>query len=126
MECNIDERGVRARRVWGVMNLLIAALLGAMALWSGTWWLWIIVGLCAAMGVFGLWEAKTGTLFSGDAVYDGPLLDALPHSDRAAYARTMERLLSLPVNVVHAGHDPSFGRERLRELVRAWLDQTTA
>lgn len=77
-------------------------------------------------GSIGLWEAKTGTLFSGDAVYDGPLLDALPHSDRAAYARTMERLLSLPVNVVHAGHDPSFGRERLRELVRAYLDQTTA
>lgn len=35
----------------------------------------------------------------------------------------MERLLSLPVNVVHAGHDPSFGRERLHALVRAWLDR---
>ena len=33
----------------------------------------------------------------------------------------MERLLELPVSVVHAGHDPSFGRERLRELVRAYL-----
>jgi glyoxylase-like metal-dependent hydrolase (beta-lactamase superfamily II) len=74
-------------------------------------------------GSIGLWEAATGTLFSGDAVYDGPLLDALPHSDRAAYARTMERLLALPVNVVHAGHDPSFGRERLKELVRAYLDR---
>ena len=74
-------------------------------------------------GSIGLWEAATGTLFSGDAVYDGPLLDALPHSDRAAYARTMERLLGLPVNVVHAGHDPSFGRDRLKELVRAYLDR---
>lgn len=73
-------------------------------------------------GSIGLWEAKTGTLFSGDAVYDGPLLDALPQSDRAAYARTMERLLALPVQVVHAGHDPSFGRERLHVLVRAYLD----
>ncbi|MGC4393908.1 MBL fold metallo-hydrolase [Hydrogenophaga sp. T2] len=72
-------------------------------------------------GSIGLWEAATGTLFSGDAVYDGPLLDALPHSDRAAYARTMERLLALPVNVVHAGHDPSFGRARLHQLVRDWL-----
>jgi hypothetical protein len=34
----------------------------------------------------------------------------------------MERLLELPVSVVHAGHDPSFGRARLRELVRAYLD----
>lgn len=73
-------------------------------------------------GSIGLWEARTGTLFSGDAVYDGPLLDALPGSDRAAYARTMERLLALPVQVVHAGHDPSFGRGRLHELVRAYLD----
>ncbi len=72
-------------------------------------------------GSIGLWEAATGTLFSGDAVYDGPLLDALHHSDRAAYARTMERLLSLPVQVVHAGHDPSFGRDRLHEIARAYL-----
>ena len=73
-------------------------------------------------GSIGLWEARTATLFSGDAIYDGPLIDDLHHSDRAAYARTMERLLALPVSVVHAGHDPSFGRERLRELVRAYLD----
>ena len=72
-------------------------------------------------GSIGLWEARSGTLFSGDAIYDGPLIDDLHHSDRVAYARTMERLLGLPVSVVHAGHDPSFGRERLRELVRAYL-----
>lgn len=72
-------------------------------------------------GSIGLWEARTGTLFSGDAIYDGPLIDHLHHSDRVAYVRTMERLLALPVSVVHAGHDPSFGRERLQELVRAYL-----
>lgn len=72
-------------------------------------------------GSIGLWEAGSGLLFSGDAVYDGPLLDQLPGSDVAAYARTMRRLLELPVDVVHAGHDPSFGRERLRELARGYL-----
>jgi len=72
-------------------------------------------------GSIGLWEAATGTLFSGDAVYDGPLLDELPESDIAAYCRTMERLLTLPVTVVHGGHDPSFGRDRLRDLARAYL-----
>lgn len=72
-------------------------------------------------GSIGLWEAQSGLLFSGDAVYDGPLLDQLPGSDQAAYAQTMRRLLELPVEVVHAGHDPSFGRERLRELARAYL-----
>lgn len=74
-------------------------------------------------GSIGLWEAATGTLFSGDAVYDGPLLDELPDSDIAAYCRTMARLLSLPVQVVHGGHDPSFGRDRLRELARSYLDR---
>ena len=47
-------------------------------------------------GSIGLWEKATGTLFSGDAAYDGPLLDMLPESDIAAYCRTMERLLDHP------------------------------
>ncbi|MBK8160374.1 MAG: MBL fold metallo-hydrolase [Rhodospirillaceae bacterium] len=72
-------------------------------------------------GSMGLWEASTGTLFSGDALYDGPLLDELGHSDIPAYVRTMKRLRELPVTVVHAGHDPSFGRERLVELCDEYL-----
>jgi glyoxylase-like metal-dependent hydrolase (beta-lactamase superfamily II) len=72
-------------------------------------------------GSIGLWEASTGTLFSGDAMYDGELLDALNHSDIPTYIRTVERLRELPVTVVHAGHCPSFGRARLVELVDAYL-----
>ncbi len=74
-------------------------------------------------GSIGLWHADSGTLFSGDALYDGPLLDEIPGSDITAYIATMERLLTLPVRAVHAGHDPSFGRDRLRELCRAYLDK---
>lgn len=74
-------------------------------------------------GSIGLWHADSGTLFSGDALYDGPLLDEIPGSDITAYIATMERLLTLPVRAVHAGHDPSFGRERLQELCRAYLDK---
>jgi hypothetical protein len=33
----------------------------------------------------------------------------------------MERLIDLPVTVVHAGHDPSFGRDRLQQLARDYL-----
>ena len=77
-------------------------------------------------GSIGLWEAATGTLFSGDAAYDGPLLDMLPESDIAAYCRTMERLLDLPVSVVHAGHDPSFGRDKLVAMCRDYLDRHAA
>ena len=74
-------------------------------------------------GSMGLWEEASGTLFSGDAVYDGPLLDMLPESDIAHYLATMTRLRDLPVTVVHAGHEPSFGRDRLRELAEAYLSQ---
>jgi glyoxylase-like metal-dependent hydrolase (beta-lactamase superfamily II) len=68
-----------------------------------------------------LWDARSGTLLSGDAIYDGPLRGDIPGANRVDSARTMERLLALPARVVHAGHDPSFGRERLREIARAWL-----
>jgi glyoxylase-like metal-dependent hydrolase (beta-lactamase superfamily II) len=74
-------------------------------------------------GSIGLWDAESGTLFSGDAIYDGPLLDELPDSNIEDYCTTMRRLLRLPVEVVHAGHDPSFGRERLREIATAYLDR---
>ena len=48
-------------------------------------------------GSIGLWEAASGVLFSGDAVYDGPLLDELDDSDIDDYCATMRRLRDLPV-----------------------------
>ncbi|MEM7224609.1 MAG: MBL fold metallo-hydrolase [Pseudomonadota bacterium] len=72
-------------------------------------------------GSIGLWEADSGILFSGDCIYDGPLLDGLHHSNIAHYIASMKRLRELPVRVVHAGHDPSFGRERLHALIDAYL-----
>jgi glyoxylase-like metal-dependent hydrolase (beta-lactamase superfamily II) len=72
-------------------------------------------------GSIALWDTDTGVLFSGDAIYDGPLLDQIPGSDIPTYIQTMERLRDLPVRVVHAGHDPSFGRERLIEIANTYL-----
>jgi glyoxylase-like metal-dependent hydrolase (beta-lactamase superfamily II) len=72
-------------------------------------------------GSIGLLDEASGALFSGDAVYDGSLIDTLPESDVAAYARTMERLRELPVEVVYPGHDEPFGREALRRLCDAYL-----
>lgn len=72
-------------------------------------------------GSIGLWEEATGTFFSGDAIYDGPLLDESSDSNIADYCATMERLLTLPVTVVHGGHDPSFGRDRMYEIARSYL-----
>ena len=76
-------------------------------------------------GSIGLWDADRGVLFSGDAVYDGPLLDHGTGSDVGAYLATMERLRQLPVTVVHGGHDPSFGRRRLVELCEAYIASRT-
>ena len=75
-------------------------------------------------GGIGLWDVETGTLFSGDTVYDDELLDSLPGGDRAAYRHTLRRLRDLPVEVVHAGHEPSFGRARLIEICDDYLELT--
>ncbi len=72
-------------------------------------------------GGIALWEAATGTLFSGDVVYDGPLIEDTYHADAAAYVASMRRLLALPVRTVHGGHFPSYGGDRHRAIVEGWL-----
>lgn len=73
-----------------------------------------------------LWEAASGILFSGDTVYDGPLIDDTYHSDVPAYVASMKRVLDLPVRVVHGGHFPSFDGSRYRALIRAYLEDKGA
>ena len=76
-------------------------------------------------GSMGLYEAQSRTLFSGDAIYDGELLDELPDSSIPDYVATMRRLRQLDVQVVHGGHEASFGQHRLHELVDAYLAMRT-
>lgn len=80
-------------------------------------------------GSIGLWEADTGILFSGDAIYDGPLLATLPGANIDDYISTMERLISLPVRTVHGGHERSFDQTRLLEIaikyLESWRDGST-
>jgi len=72
-------------------------------------------------GSIGLYERSSETLFSGDAIYDGLLLDELPDSDIGDYLATMERLRNLRVRVVHGGHEPSFDGARLVELIDQYV-----
>lgn len=74
-------------------------------------------------GGIALWEAATGTLFSGDIVYDGPLIEDSYHSDPVDYVESMRRLYDFPVRVVHGGHFPSYDGERHREIIKRWLDE---
>jgi glyoxylase-like metal-dependent hydrolase (beta-lactamase superfamily II) len=73
-------------------------------------------------GEIGLWETETGTLFSGDCVYEsGDLLDELPESNIPDYVTSMQRLRDVSARIVHGGHDDSFGRKRLLELIDDYL-----
>ena len=72
-------------------------------------------------GGIALWEAKTGLLFSGDIVYDGPLIDDAYHSNHGDYEASLRRLAGLPASTIHGGHFPSFGRRRLAELIEEYL-----
>ena len=77
-------------------------------------------------GGIALWEAASGILFSGDIVYDGPLIEDTYHANAADYMRSMVRLYDLPVRIVHGGHFASYDRARHRAIIRAWLDDHDA
>jgi len=76
-------------------------------------------------GSIGLLDAAAQTLFSGDAIYDGLLLDDLPDSNIEDYLGTMRRLRTLKVRTVHGGHEPSFNGDRLIELADAYIASRT-
>jgi len=68
-------------------------------------------------GGIGLFEEATGILFAADAIYDGPLIYEGPGMSVPAYRKTFETLKALEVTVVHGGHDPSFGRKRMDQII---------
>lgn len=77
-------------------------------------------------GGIALWEAATGILFSGDIVYDGPLIEGTDETEAKEYFASMTRLYDLPVRVVHGGHFPSYDGARHRKIIRDWLDEKEA
>jgi len=69
-----------------------------------------------------LWEARSGTLVSGDVLVDGePLLDELPRSSPADFGTSLRRLADLPMRSVYAGHGPVFGRDRAHAIIADYL-----
>jgi glyoxylase-like metal-dependent hydrolase (beta-lactamase superfamily II) len=76
-------------------------------------------------GGIGLWNAKDRVLFSGDTIYDGPLLNKIEGANLEDYEKSLNRIKTLPVSIVHGGHDPSFGRDRLMKLINQYMDENT-
>lgn len=72
-------------------------------------------------GSIALYEEETGTLFSGDTIYDGELYDTVYHSDKQLYRHSLRRLRELDIGVVHAGHEASFGKARMLEIIDDYL-----
>ncbi len=72
-------------------------------------------------GSIALFEQATGVLFSGDVVYNGYLFDTVYHSDPEAYVASLNRLKELPVTTVHAGHNRSFGRDKMISIIDEFL-----
>lgn len=73
-------------------------------------------------GSIALWEETTGIMFTGDTLYDGVLYDQLYHSVPALFRESLQRLREFPVSTVHAGHDASFGRDRMRIIIDEYRD----
>ena len=72
-------------------------------------------------GGLALYEKATGILFSGDTLYDGPLVEDVYHSNAEDYYASMKRLSNLEPRVVHGGHFGSFDGTRFTKLVENWF-----
>lgn len=72
-------------------------------------------------GSIALYDEQSGTIFTGDVIYDGQLLDEIVGSDIDDYLHSMRRLREIPVRVVHPGHGPSFDGARLHQLIDEYL-----
>jgi len=69
-------------------------------------------------GSIALWDSSAGLLFTGDTA---ALDDPLSAQDEAAFVASLERLRTLPVELVCAGHSRPFGRDELEALVEREL-----
>lgn len=73
-------------------------------------------------GSIALWEEATGTIFTGDAIYDGKLYDHLYHSVPEQLCESLRRLKELSVKTVHAGHFKSFSGDHMKTIIDEYLN----
>jgi hypothetical protein len=58
MQCNIDQRGARFRRLLGYFLLGFGISIGGAAYMLAIWWLWILAAAIMVGGAFALFEAR--------------------------------------------------------------------
>ena len=72
-------------------------------------------------GSMGLLDHTHGVFFSGDAIYEGGLVDDLPGCDIEAYRQTMKRLSMLDVSIAYGGHGAPMSRQDMAEIAAGYL-----
>lgn len=72
-------------------------------------------------GSIGLLEKTTGSLFTGDALYDGVIVDTGPGASISAYLPTMERLKRMPVAEVFGGHNDPMTHGRMITVIDRYM-----
>lgn len=76
-------------------------------------------------GSVGLWDARACHLFTGDALYDGVIVDTGPGASVSAYLPTMERLRRLPAREIFGGHNDPMTRERMIAVIDRYMASRT-
>ena len=77
-------------------------------------------------GGLAVWDAATGSLFTGDMLYDGDAGLDWPPEFPGPYCESLRRILDLPVACVHGGHYGGFDGDRMREIVAEQLAELGA
>jgi len=77
-------------------------------------------------GGIALWEARTGSLFTSDMLYDGSSGAAWPPDEPAAYCDSLRRMSTLPVRRVYPGHYGHFDGARMQALIQTQLTDLDA
>lgn len=72
-------------------------------------------------GSMGLLDTLDGVLFSGDAIYEGGLVDDLPGCDIASYCETMLRLKTLDISIAYGGHGDPMSRQQMHDIAADYL-----
>jgi glyoxylase-like metal-dependent hydrolase (beta-lactamase superfamily II) len=72
-------------------------------------------------GSIALLDEHNGDFFSADAIYDEGLVDDIPGADVETYLKTMQRLASLDVGTVYAGHGESMDRRQMQQVARDYI-----
>lgn len=76
-------------------------------------------------GSIGLLDNTGGDFFTGDALYQGQLVDDVPGADIPAYCRTMARLAALDAGRVFGGHGPVIDGAAMRAIARRYVSERT-